>query len=167
MDEITTTDMEEGKLEYTEAKKPAMKFVGIGIDTSVQNASKDCPTVWSDFMDRHDEIKNYVGGMKNYGVSINPDEKECTFRYIACAEVSEFEDIPEGMEKVEIPAESYLVFLHKGKLEKLGETYGKMMEEMPKTGKKQKDFWFEFYDHRWKGDKDESEFEIWIPIDDG
>lgn len=39
------------------------------------------------------------------------------------------------------------------------------METIPKTNKKQKDgFWIEFYDYRWKGDKDESEFEIWIPV---
>lgn len=147
-------------------KKPAMKFVGIGVDTSVQKASQDCPKVWQTFMERYKEIKNYVGGMKNYGVAINPNEKECTFRYVASAEVSEFEDIPEGMEKVEIPEENYFVFLHKGKLDKLGQTYGAIMEEMEKEPKKKQkeEFWVEFYDHRWKKDKDESEFEIWIPV---
>ena len=122
-------------MDYKEVKKPAMKFVGIGIDTSVQDASQDCPKVWREFMKRCKEIKNYVGGMKNYGVCINPDPGECTFRYIACAEVSGFENIPEGMEKVEVPAENCFVFIHKGNLSKLGETYGRIMEEIPKTKK--------------------------------
>lgn len=154
-------------MEYTETKKPAMKFVGIGADTSVQNAPKDCPVVWQEFMKRYKEIKNYIGGMKNYGVAINPNEKECTFRYVAAAQVSEFEDIPKDMEKVETPAETCFVFIHKGKLDKLGETYWKIMKEIPKTKLKQKEeFWIEFYDHRWKGDKDDSEMEIWIPVEE-
>lgn len=154
-------------MEYKEVKKPTMKFVGIGIDTSVQGASKDCPKVWQDFMKRYKEIKNYIGGMKNYGVCINLNPGECTFRYIACAEVSDYKNIPEGMEKVDVPAENHFIFIHKGKLSKLGETYGDIMQEIPKTRKKQKGgFWIEFYDYRWKGDKDESEFEIWIPIEE-
>jgi len=153
-------------MQYKETKKPSMKFVGIGIETSVKNASKDCPKVWQEFMKRHKEIKSYIGGMKNYGVCINPNQAECSFRYVACAEVSDFKDIPEGMEKVEIPSETHFVFIHKGKLNKLGETYGGIMETIPKTNKKQKEnFWVEFYDNKWKGDKDESEFEIWIPVE--
>ncbi|MBL7051417.1 GyrI-like domain-containing protein [Candidatus Woesearchaeota archaeon] len=153
-------------MQYKEVKKPAMKFIGIGVDTSVQKASRDCPRVWQEFMKKYKDIKNYIGGMKNYGVCINPNERECTFRYVACAEVSDFEEVPEGMEKVEIPAENCFVFIHKGKLDKLGETYGVIMKIILETKKKQKgEFWIEFYDYRWKGDKDESEFEIWIPVE--
>jgi AraC family transcriptional regulator len=154
-------------MEYIEVKKPSMKFVGVGVDTSVQNASKDCPVVWGEFMKRCKEIKNYIGGMKNYGVCVNPNEKECSFRYVACAEISESGDVPDGMEEVKIPEENYFVFVHKGKLEKLGETYGAIMETMPNAKKKQKgEFWVEFYDLKWKGDKEESEFEIWIPVEE-
>lgn len=154
-------------MEYKEEKKPEMKFVGIGIDTSMQNATKDCPEVWQKFLKRYREIKNYVGGMKNYGVSINLNKKDCTFRYVASAEISDFEDIPEGMEKVEVSAQTYFVFIHRGRLDKIGQTYHRIMEEMPKNQKEQKEgFWIEFYDHRWKGDKDESEFEIWIPVEE-
>jgi AraC family transcriptional regulator len=153
-------------MDYVEAKKQAMKFVGIGVDTSVQDSSKDCPKAWKAFMERYKEIGGSAGGMKNYGVCINPNEKQCTFRYIAASEVSEFGSIPKGMEKIEIPAESYFIFVHRGKLEKLGETYWAIMQEIPKTKKKQKEeFWVEFYDKRWKGDREESEFEIWIPVE--
>jgi len=152
-------------MKYTESKKPAMKFVGFGINTSVQTARQDCPQVWEKFMQRYKEIKNYVGGMKNYGVCINPKPRECTFRYVASAEVNKFDDLPEGMEEITIPAENYFVFIHKGKLEKVGDTYMQIMETIPKTNKVQKGgFWVEFYDHRWKGDKEESEYEIWIPV---
>jgi len=39
------------------------------------------------------------------------------------------------------------------------------MQEIQKTGRKQKDFWIEFYDSRWKGDKEESEMELWIAVE--
>ena len=154
-------------MEYQEVKKPAMKFVGFGIDTSVQNALIDCPKVWEQFKQRHKEVQNSSDNMKHYGVSVNPNQAECSFRYIASAEVSEFEEIPEGMEKVEIPKETYFVFIHKGKKDKIGETYCGIMEEIPKTRMKQKEeFWVEFYDQRWKEESEDSEFEIWIPVEE-
>jgi AraC family transcriptional regulator len=153
------------KMEYKEEKKGKMIFVGVGVDTSVQNAPKDCPEVWNKFMQRYKEIENYKGGMKNYGISLTKSNQNCTFRYVACAEVSEISNIPEGMEKVETTESNHLIFEHKGKLDKIGETYGKIMEFLPTTDKKQnEDFWIEFYDYRWKGDKEESIFEIWVPV---
>ena len=43
-------------MEHREETKPTMKFVGVGVDTSVQNAKKDCPKVWEEFMKRYEEI---------------------------------------------------------------------------------------------------------------
>ena len=152
-------------MEYKEEKKKKMIFVGVGVDTSVSNAPKDCPVVWGKFMSNYKKIENYVGGMKNYGVSTTKNVNLCTFRYVAAAEVSELGKIPVGMEKVEIPESKYLIFEHRGKLDKLGQTYGQIMEFIPTTGKKQNPkLWVEFYDHRYHGDKEESVFEIWIPI---
>jgi AraC family transcriptional regulator len=148
---------------YKEILKSSMKFIGIGTNTTVQNAGKDCPVVWEQFMKRIKEIDNLTGGMKSYGISMEANEKECSFRYIASGEVSEFENIPEGMEKVEIPETKYLAFTHKGSLEKLGETYGGIMEET-KDMDIDRNFWIEVYDERYKGNTDESEFEIWIPL---
>jgi AraC family transcriptional regulator len=151
-------------MEYQEVEKPSMKFVGFGVDTSVQDAKKDCPKVWQEFMKSYKEIKNYMGGMKNYGVGLEKSKEQCTFRYVACAQVSEFEDIPKGAEKTEVPESKYFIFLHKGKLDKIGDTYSQITAELKKQGKKEKAFWIEFYDHRWKGDTEDSILEIWIPI---
>jgi AraC family transcriptional regulator len=152
-------------MQYKQETKNEMIFVGIGVDTSVQNAPKDCPEVWNKFMQRYKEIENYIGGMKNYGISLTHSNKDCTFRYIACAEVSEIGNIPEGMEKVESPKSDYLIFEHNGKLDTIGDTYGKIMEFLPTIDIEQDDqFWVEFYDYRWKGDKEESVMEIWVPL---
>jgi AraC family transcriptional regulator len=152
-------------MEYKEMKKGKMIFVGVGVDTAVSNAPKDCPAVWGKFMSNYKQIENYIGGMKNYGVSTTQNVNMCTFRYTAAAEVSELGEIPEGMETMELPESNYLIFEHRGKLDSLGQTYGKIMEFIPTTGKKQNPkHWVEFYDHRYHGDKEESVFEIWVPI---
>ena len=152
-------------MNYKEERKDKMIFVGAGVDTSVSNAPKDCPAVWKKFMQGYKGIENYIVGMKNYGVCKTKNVNMCTFRYTACAEISEPGNIPEGMEVVEIPESNYLIFEHKGTLDKLGQTYGQIMEFLPTTGKKQNpELWLEFYDHRYHGDKEESLFEIWIPI---
>jgi len=153
-------------MEYTEDHKPGMKFVGYNVNTSVKDAGQDCPGSWSSFMKNYKEIENRIGEMKNYAVSKNLNPRERTFRYTAGAEVSDFGEMPEGAEKVEVPESDYLIFIHKGKLDKLRQTYRGITEDIPRIGKRQKsEFWIEFYDERWLGDKDESEFEIWIPIE--
>lgn len=146
-------------MEYTISKKPEMKFIGIGIETSVQNASKECPVLWKNFMERLDEIKS-VDKMKSYGICVNPNNDTCKFRYVACSEVEDFSKIPENMEQIELPEKEFMIFIHKGKLEKLGNTYAEIMKLIPEPNY---EYWIEFYDERWKGDKEESEFEIWIP----
>ena len=152
-------------MEYKILEKPGFRVVGVSVNTTVQNAPKDCPVIWEEFMKRYKEIKNYVGGMKNYGVCFEKSKEKCEFQYIACCEVSEFENIPENMVMAEVEKSKYAVFTHKGKLEKLGETYGGIMEIFKEKGLKQKPFWFEFYDHRWKGDKPDSLMEIWCAIE--
>jgi len=152
-------------MDYRTENKDSFKVVGLSVSTTVQGAGNDVPPVWGDFLKRYKEIKNYIGGMKNYGVCFETDKKACKFRYIACAEVSEFENIPESMIMAEVDSSKYAVFTHKGKLEGLNETYGEITQFMLKSGLKQKNFWFEFYDQKYRGDKPESEFEIWVAIE--
>jgi len=152
-------------MEFKEVEKPAMKFIGLGVNTSVEDASKKGPIIWKEFMEKYNPITDSNCSTKTYGVCTGANEKECTFRYIACAESDNFKEIPEGMESVEIPSSKYLIFIHKGKISTLGETYGKIMQEIFKINKKQKDFWIELYDERWKEDSEESEMELWIAVE--
>jgi AraC family transcriptional regulator len=102
--------------------------------------------------------------MKNYGVCFENEGKD-SFRYIACTEVEDFENIPENMVMADVEGSKYAVFMHKGKMDGLGQTYWKIMEFLKEKGMKQKPWWVEFYDKRWKGDIPESEFEIWVAIE--
>ncbi|MFA5080736.1 MAG: GyrI-like domain-containing protein [Candidatus Paceibacterota bacterium] len=151
-------------MEYIKKEIGKIKLVGMGIDTSTQNAPGDCPPLWQSFMSKISEIENVIEN-KTYGVSFTISQAECTFRYIAGIEVSEFGNIKEGFEVKEIPASTYLIFTHKGKLNTLGETYSEIMKEIENAGYKQEEtFWIECYDERWKSDSDDAVFEIWVPI---
>lgn len=86
--------------------------------------------------------------------------------YMACAEVKGLEDIPEGMTAMTIPAGNYAVFTHKGSLDKMSLTmkyiYGSWL---PKSGKKLRNApEIEIYDQRFKLGSDDSELDVYIPI---
>jgi AraC family transcriptional regulator len=133
-------------------ERPEFKVVGIEITTTVQECMENNPhpKLWEDFMKRLPEIKNRKGNIF-YGVSEEISKKDCNFTSLACVEVEDLETIPEGLKGKIVQASKYAVFEHKGKVEDLTKTYGKLYEEdMPKSGLKQKKIWLEVYDERFK-----------------
>ncbi len=141
------------------------KIIGLQIETSVQECKNDnkMPALWEEFIKRVPEISNRVGE-NFYGVSFKTGE--CEFRCIAAVEVSSLDELPEGMVGEIVPASKYLAFEHKGKLDKLNDTYGQIAEkEMPASGMKEKDVWLEVYDERFKLDSDDSIIEIWVSVE--
>jgi AraC family transcriptional regulator len=142
-----------------------IKIVGIECHTTVEECMKDnkMPKLWKKFMATEKKIKNRVDG-RYYGMCIA--EGECGFRYIAGVEVKDFNKIPKGFVKFEAPKSKYAVFTHKGNLDKLNETYGRIYEkDMPASKLKQKNIWFELYDERYKHDSDNSEFDIYCSVE--
>jgi AraC family transcriptional regulator len=155
-------------IEYRKESLETKKFIGLGIDTTVQNAPQDCAKIWQEFMGQCQEITNAINPKVHYGLCVNPNNIECSFRYVASCEVPNHDLIHDGMERAELPAANYFVFIHKGKVENVGNTYMAIMGVMENNedNKKQKEgFWFEYYDDRYKGNSDDSEYEIWIPVE--
>lgn len=70
---------------------------------------------WLEFKKRRSEIKHRIGGV-SYGIALSPGEGmgEEKITYLAAAEVTVFEDIPEGLEKIELPSQLYAKFEVKG-----------------------------------------------------
>lgn len=107
-----------------------IKLVGLSDKfVSILSAEKNnhlvIPALWDKYLPRRNEILNTKAEV-NFGVCFSLDNKskshpdECL--YMACAEVSNFDFIPAGMTKMQIPAGEYAVFTHKGKLDKLDHT---------------------------------------------
>lgn len=158
--------------------KSCNEFVVIGLGSpmiSVLSPEKNnhiiIPRLWRQFLRRKTEIK-HVLNQTSLGVCMpipvhekksHPDE--CY--YMACMQVSNTDEIPQGMVAKVVAAGNYAVFTHKGTLEKVDFTmnyiYGSWL---PKSGKKLRmaaDL--EVYDHRFDPESDHSEFEIYIPVE--
>jgi AraC family transcriptional regulator len=152
---------------------PEIKMIGFaGNFISVRSPEKNnmvvIPKLWQSYMPRRHEIKNTVSP-RDIGVCYPLDEKthpeECG--YIAGAEVTSFDEIPEGMTGFTIPASDYAVFTHKGVLDTIEHTMNYIFGSwLPKSGKKLKmapDI--EMYDQKFKLNQPESELDIYIPIE--
>jgi AraC family transcriptional regulator len=152
-----------------------MKIVGVsGVFISVLSPDKDnmvvIPKLWQAYMPRRHEIKN-AKSQTNLGVCFEvPADRQTRpdqCLYVAATEVTSFDNIPEGMELFTIPAGEYAVFTHKGPVETFEMTmnyiYGSWL---PKSGKKLRHAPdIEFYDERFKLGSDDSELDVYIPIE--
>ena len=148
-------------------QRDSFKVVGLQITSSVQECIKDNPhpKLWDEFLKRIDEIKNRKGKTM-YGVCEEVTKENCDFISIACVEVDNLENIPEGMVGKEVPASRYAIFEHKGKFTNLNDVYARLYEkDMPESGLKQKKIWLEVYDERFKHDSDDSIMEIWVSVE--
>jgi AraC family transcriptional regulator len=127
------------------------------------------PKLWHEFTKRKDEISGRLS-QADIGLCepVSPDKRthpdECF--YLACTEVSNFDDIPEGMMSMSIPAGRYAVFVHKGNLDELGHTYryiyGSWLHASKEELRDAPDF--ECYSERFKDGSEDSELDIYIPI---
>ena len=149
---------------------PAKKLIGYSVEMSLLD--NQTQTIWQLFMPRLKEIKNAVSAdlfsLQNY-----PDDyftnftPETIFTKWAAVEVKNFENIPEGFEKLEIPSGKYAVFLHKGNTEMFAKTAQYIYTEwLPNSGfQLDNKPHFEVLGDNYLGHENpESEEEVWIPI---
>lgn len=156
-------------------KLPQFEVVGLGTKfISILSPEKNnhlvIPKLWDEYLSRQKEITNKS---KPYDLGVcmpvgndmpksHPDE--CF--YLACTEVKDLAHVPLGMVTRTIPAGEYAVFTHKGLLSKLDHTmnyiYGSWL---PKSGRKLREAPdLELYDQRFNPNSEQSEFDIYIPI---
>ncbi len=142
-------------------------FKVVGLKYYGNDPKNNCPQLWQEFMKRYAEIKNAIPISESYGLMCTGEEDyvDGKFDYIASVAVSGLEDIPEGMVGAEVPAATYAVFTHKGKLDRIDDTYEYIYgtwfqnSEYEPVGSNE----FELYDERYTGN-DDSEFDIYIPV---
>lgn len=128
--------------------------------------------LWRSFMPRRKEIQNQVGSelysMQIYnGVfsiqNFNPND---TFTKWAALEVTDFEQIPEGMEHYTLKGGLYAVFTHKGSSLDFQRTFQYIFEVWLPYSDYQIDDreHFELLGEKYKNESPDSEEEVWIPI---
>ena len=143
-----------------------LKIIGLQCQTQMGKTMQDLPKLWDEFMARMNEIKNRIGKDVAYGVSTTDDPTGQKFYYLAGIEVSDDSAIPHDMTSMKIAAKKYAVFIHKGPVSKIGETYEVIFNEWLPSSRKNVDMkapHLERYDERFKDDEN-SVMEILVPL---
>jgi AraC family transcriptional regulator len=145
-------------------------FIGIHINTSFANDRT--PELWRNFMPRRNEIQNASSSdlvsLQIYRPTIdftrlNPNEP---FKKWALKEVSDFNDVPEGMETFLLSGGLYAVFMHRGPASEAEKTFGYIFGEwFPQSGYELDDRpHFEILGPKYKNNDPDSEEEVWVPV---
>jgi AraC family transcriptional regulator len=127
--------------------------------------------LWRSFMMRRKEISTSIGtdlySMQIYNSQYFSDFNSATeFEKWAVTEVSDFNQLPAGMEAFTLPAGLYAVFLHKGPASDGAKTFQYIFA----TWLPQSEYvidtrpHFEVLGKKYKNEDPDSEEEIWIPV---
>lgn len=161
MDESLLIDLDAPRVE---AGRP-LRIAGLsGRYTFATN--QGIPAQWQRFGPHFGNVPGQIG-WTSYGVCRNVDDAG-GFDYISGVEVADNTDIGPELVSLRIPAQRYLVFVHRGHIAAIRKTiYTIWNRSLPESGHKATDGpEFELYDQRFDATTGFGEVEIWIPIHD-
>ncbi|MBY0122910.1 GyrI-like domain-containing protein [Bacillus sp. S/N-304-OC-R1] len=142
------------------------EFKAVGMELSgPYSALQQIGPLWGAFVSRIEEIHSKVNPEAMESIGLTKD-RPTDFTYYSSVEVSKFNEVPEGMVALTIPAATYAVFTHKGSTDKVGDTIIHARKTIVESGYsiKKDAFWFELYDKRYNPNSDQSEFDLYFPI---
>jgi predicted transcriptional regulator YdeE len=157
---VSSQNQESNKMEPKIVEKLA--FTVVGMPYYGKNENGEIKDLWVEFNPRIPEIKDIVDGA--FGMCAQPDESGA-FKYLAGMGVSSAEDVPEGMQVWEVPAQKYAVF--PCTLSTIGEAYKYAFETwLPQSEYEFADSYdFEYYDESFDDeDIENATLYIYIPI---
>ena len=128
--------------------------------------------LWQFLMPRRKEIRNklssdlfsvHVFDENLYFKDLAP---ETEFEKWAAVEISEYTEVPEGMETLEIPAGLYAVFNYKGAANAAASMFQYIFETWIPASDYEIDYrpHFALMGEKYKGNDPDSEEEIWVPV---
>jgi len=139
----------------------------MGMAKQYQEEDLDIDTLWSAFRPSVSQISNRVG-TSAFGIyeEYSESEEGVGFSYICSVEVTDFDNVPEGMITRTIPEHLYAAFQHKGPLSMLPETlkyiWGSWLPKSHYEYVEKPDF--ELYAPSGKADDPEKVLFLYIPV---
>jgi DNA-binding transcriptional MerR regulator/predicted transcriptional regulator YdeE len=149
-------------LHPTLVELPAFEVIGLSV---LCEDPTPIPALWQEFRARWHEITSRSRPERAYGVGV-PVSSE-SFRYYASWGSEPGASLPEGMERLLIPAQRYARVTHVGPVSTVVETYRQIWESLEPAWQLRPSFGpqFELHDERFKGPLDPaSEVDIHIPV---
>jgi AraC family transcriptional regulator len=151
--------------------KPAFTVVGMRIHT--KGLSPEIPTLWQTFGPRMNEIPQRGEQGTNddahvdhaaYGLMDNYDHENNELDYMAGESVLRVDELPEGMSRWDVPANTYAVF--ETTLPTIGQTFDHIYNRwLPTSGYTQAPApYFERYGEEFDPDVPDSTLSIYIPV---
>jgi predicted transcriptional regulator YdeE len=116
---------------------PAFSVIGIRVEADWDGLWKIMPDAWRALYSLCDEIPNRVDDVL---MDIALDKRGDTYVQLIGAEVSAVEIVPDGMEAVEIAAQSYVHYRHNGSLPEIATSFGRIYEWAAQNGVHVDDF---------------------------
>lgn len=160
-------DEEFRAMEPRVVEKPAFKVVGLSGEFS-QQTNDQIPALWTAFWNRHKEVRSALGG-HCFGMCIGVDDDR--FTYLAAVEVTDLDDVPEGMCGCDIAAQTYAVFsVPLAGKDPIGKELGRANRFIWKTWLPESGYRFakapdfEYYDERFDPKTLRGEIDLYIPI---
>jgi AraC family transcriptional regulator len=123
--------------------------------------------LWRSFMPRINSIGTYLYSMQIYETdfftNFDPNKE---FEKWAAIEVTDFDNVPDGMEAFTLPGGLYALFLYKGAASAAAGTFQYILGTwVPNSGYVLDDRpHFEILGDKYKNEDPDSEEEIWIPV---
>ncbi len=149
--------------------KAAFRVVGISCQNTMKQNS--IPALWNDFNQR---LCGKVPGAENFehalGICFYDPEVEMNedtpFTYMACLEYPEDLPTPEGLQSRNLSTADYAVFVHKGTLDTLSDTYDAIYSQwLPNSEyRRGNSDDLELYGKDFEYGSPDSIMEIWVPI---
>lgn len=140
------------------------KFLA-GMDQRFSSAApNDIPSLWRRFGPYIGSVPGQIGKVC-YGVCHDMNEE--SFGYLACVEVSNGENLPEGFATLQLPANRYAVFAHREHVSKMSETGIAIWTEwLPSSGEAVTDpcYMLERYGEDFDPTIGKGDVQVWVSI---
>jgi AraC family transcriptional regulator len=140
----------------------ALLIAGLREDYSDSNSG--IPAQWQRFAPHIGKLPQQIGNVA-YGIVFG---KTAGFSYLTGVEVSDTASLPAGSAQIRIPAQSYLVFSHKGHVSTLFESINAALAFVYPNGHPAGEpgemGFYERYGETFDPVKGSGDIEIWIPI---
>jgi AraC family transcriptional regulator len=155
-------------------EKPEITFVGVEASflhalSPETNNFKVIPPLWEKLDQRAGEITGRIGKAM-FGIIYSRPEAERShpheLQYIAAVQADKQATVPEGMVARTVPAGKFAVFLHRGPIQKIGETCFEIYRVwLPQSAWQHSGIAdVEVYDERFNCEGEESVMEYWISV---